>query len=206
MTEGNTEYSLEGAKYEISRKDTGEKAGEVVLDKEGKGKSGALVAGEYQIRETQTPKGYIMNRETGTVTVTAGKTIIYNCTDISQKGIIRLRKIDEEESGKSLKGAVYEVRKKNGGLMDTLTTDQQGKAQSKELPLGVYTVKEKTAPSGYLLDTKTYTVAFQGDTSSEEILYQDVKSRETSQKGKIRLTKQDSETGGKPSGEGTLKW
>lgn len=205
MTEGNTEYSLEGAKYEISRKDTGEKAGEVVLDKEGKGKSGALVAGEYQIRETQTPKGYIMNRETGTVTVTAGKTIIYNCTDISQKGIIRLRKIDEEESGKSLKGAVYEVRKKNGGLMDTLTTDQQGKAQSKELPLGVYTVKEKTAPSGYLLDTKTYTVAFQGDTSSEEILYQDVKSRETSQKGKIRLTKQDSETGGKPSGEGTLK-
>src|SRR5699024_3519888 len=116
------------------------------------------------------------------------------CEDDCQKGVIRLTKTDQEKSGQSLKGAVYEVRKKDGSLADTLTVDEQGKAQSKELPLGTYTVKEKTAPSGYLLDTKTYTVTFQGDTTSKGILYQDVESQENAQKGRIRLIKQDRET------------
>ncbi len=205
FTDGNEAYSLEGARYEIYSKDTGEKAGEIRLDKDGKGKSGELLEGDYEIRETQTPKGYLLNQKTGNVTVTAQKTSVYSCEDDCQKGLIRLTKTDQEKSGQSLKGAVYEVRKKDGSLADTLTVDEQGKAQSKELPLGTYTVKEKTAPSGYLLDAKTYSVTFQGDTSSKEILYQDVESQENAQKGRIRLIKQDRETGGKPSGEGTLK-
>ncbi len=205
FTDGNEAYSLEGARYEIYSKDTGEKAGEIRLDKDGKGKSGELLEGDYEIRETQTPKGYLLNQKTGNVTVTAQKTSVYSCEDDCQKGVIRLTKTDQEKSGQSLKGAVYEVRKKDGSLADTLTVDEQGKAQSKELPLGTYTVKEKTAPSGYLLDAKTYSVTFQGDTSSKEILYQDVESQENAQKGRIRLIKQDRETEGKPSGEGTLK-
>ena len=70
-----------------------------------------------------------------------------------------------------LKGAVYEIRAAEnivtpdgtqryaaGELVDTITTDNDGMAKSKELYLGKYEVKEITAPFGMLLSDDTHTV------------------------------------------------
>lgn len=43
-----------------------------------------------------------------------------------------------------------------GQLVDTITTDEQGKAASKLLPLGKYIVKEIKAPNGYVTDGNVY--------------------------------------------------
>lgn len=66
-------------------------------------------------------------------------------------------------------GAVYEivaaedivtpdgtVRAKAGDVVDTVTTDQDGNAVSKELYLGKYKVVEKTAPEGFVLNVSAF--------------------------------------------------
>ena len=65
-------------------------------------------------------------------------------------------------------GAVYEViaaedivtpdgtvRAAAGDVVDTITTDEEGKAETKELYLGKYQIVEKTAPDGLVLNTET---------------------------------------------------
>ena len=71
---------------------------------------------------------------------------------------------------KGLEGAVYEItaaediitpdgtlRYAAGAVIDTVTTDETGLAESKPLYLGKYEVKEITAPTGYVLNTEIHT-------------------------------------------------
>lgn len=105
--------------------------------------------------------------------------------DVAQKGVINITKTGEvfssveENNGVytpiysvgNLEGAVFEiyaaedittldgtVRYEQGSLVDTVTTDDDGVAKSKELYLGKYTVIEKTAPNGYVHNTAKYDV------------------------------------------------
>lgn len=105
--------------------------------------------------------------------------------DVAQKGVINITKTGEvfssveENNGVytpkysvgNLKGAVFEiyaaedittldgtVRYDQGSLVDTITTDDDGVAKSKELYLGKYTVIEKTAPNGYVHNGTKYDV------------------------------------------------
>ena len=103
--------------------------------------------------------------------------------DVAQKGVINITKTGEifssveENNGiytpkysvGNLKGAVFEiyaaedittldgtVRYDQGSLVDTITTNDDGLAKSKELYLGKYTVIEKTAPNGYVHNAAKY--------------------------------------------------
>ena len=103
--------------------------------------------------------------------------------DVAQKGVINITKTGEvfssvEENNSvytpkysigNLKGTVFEiyatedittldgtVRYEQGALVDTVTTDDDGVAKSKELYLGKYTVIEKTAPNGYVHNAAKY--------------------------------------------------
>ena len=103
--------------------------------------------------------------------------------DMAQKGIINITKTGEtfssveENNGiytpkysiSNLKGAIFEiyaaedittldgtVRYEQGTLVDTVTTDNDDVAKSKELYLGKYTVIEKTAPNGYVHNSTKY--------------------------------------------------
>ena len=52
---------------------------------------------------------------------------------------------------------VYKTNRASlGQLVDTITTDEEGKAVSKLLPLGRYIVRESKAPNGYVTDETTY--------------------------------------------------
>ena len=102
----------------------------------------------------------------------------------AQKGVIRISKSGEvfssvtEADGiyqpvfavKGLAGAVYEItaaediitpdgtlRYAAGEVVDTVTTDETGLAESKPLYLGKYEVREITAPTGYVLNTEAHT-------------------------------------------------
>ncbi len=105
--------------------------------------------------------------------------------DMAQKGVINITKTGEifssveENNGiytpkysiGNLKGAVFEiyaaedittldgtVRYEQDTLVDTVTTDDEGIAKSKELYLGKYTVIEKTAPKGFVHNGTKYDV------------------------------------------------
>lgn len=102
----------------------------------------------------------------------------------AQKGVIRISKSGEAFSSvteadgiyqpvfavKGLEGAVYEItaaediitpdgtlRYAAGAVVDTVTTDETGLAESKPLYLGKYEIREITAPTGYVLYTEVHT-------------------------------------------------
>jgi uncharacterized surface anchored protein len=50
----------------------------------------------------------------------------------------------------ALNDAVFEVLNSGGIVVDTITTNGGGHAQSKQLPLGNYQVREKIAPTGFI--------------------------------------------------------
>ena len=70
---------------------------------------------------------------------------------------------DEAESGNGVGVAVLDsvyktTRASMGALVDTITTNAEGKAVSKLLPLGKYIVRELDAGSGYVTDASAYEV------------------------------------------------
>ena len=102
-----------------------------------------LPLGTLTIQETKAPTGYLLNPEVFVRQITlngAGNGILtYNMPTVPetvQKGVIQLEKQSNEADigNATLKGAEYEVRNAQGTVVDTLVTDAQGKAQSKELP------------------------------------------------------------------------
>src|SRR5699024_3161493 len=104
-----------------------------------------------KIHEIETDKYYELDDEIKTITLEANTTkeIIYENEKI--RGDIEITKISEEDNEKTgekkgtpLKGAIFEVYYENDILVDTIVTDDNGKAKSKLLEYGKYYVKEKS--------------------------------------------------------------
>ena len=131
-----------------------------------------------------TPIPFVISQENAS-TDTGVTVVKVKAKDMAQKGVINITKTGEifssveENKGVytpkysvgNLKGAVFEiyaaedittldgtVRYEQGILVDTVTTDDDGVAKSKELYLGKYTVIEKTAPNGYVHNGTKYDV------------------------------------------------
>lgn len=129
-----------------------------------------------------TPIPFVISQENAS-TDTSVTVVKVKAKDMAQKGVINITKTGEifssveENNGVytpkysvgNLKGAVFEVyaaedittldgtvRYDQGSLVDTITTDDDGVAKSKELYLGKYTVIEKTAPNGYAHNATKY--------------------------------------------------
>ena len=73
---------------------------------------------------------------------------------INQYGKIELTKKDT--NNKIVKGSVFNVS--GNGYNQDFTTDDSGKILVEKLKKGTYTIKEKSAPYGYLLNTQTFNV------------------------------------------------
>ena len=73
---------------------------------------------------------------------------------IEAKGKLELKKLDS--NGTLVSGAVFTVSNDSGFSKDVTVTG--GKIEIGDLKPGVYTIREKTAPYGYLLDTNDYKV------------------------------------------------
>lgn len=173
-------------KVEFSKTDiTGEKelpgAKLSVIDSEGKiveswiseaGKSHVierLPVGKYTLREESAPYGYKVAVDvTFEITETSEiqKVIM---KDEQAVGRIIINKTDSV-TGSPIEGVVFEIRDKDGKVLDTLTTDKNGYAESKLLPICTYnkdgsykedihyTVIETKATNGYILDETSYDV------------------------------------------------
>lgn len=134
----------------------------------------------YVLDDTPVPFSITQENSSTDTGVTVVKV---KARDVAQKGVINITKTGEifssveENKGVytpkysvgNLKCAVFEiyaaedittldgtVRYEQGALVDTVTTDDDGVAKSKELYLGKYTVIEKTAPNGYVHNTAKY--------------------------------------------------
>ena len=164
-----------------------------------------LPFGTYTIKEISPSTGYYLDTNTYSITVNSSDT--YNLTVEEQviKGKIKVVKYDSETntcqaSGMaSLVGAKYEIRDHNGNVVDTITIGNDCSATSKELPYGNYSIKEKSASTGYYLDSNTYYANIKDNNTIS------VTSKEDVIKGRIQINKVDSETNScKAQGQATL--
>ena len=153
-----------------------------------------LPYGNYEIIEQCTAYGYVLDSAPIAFRVDGEKTVVtVEKFNMPQKGIVNISKSGEvffsavESDGvysllfadKNLAGATYEItaaediitpdgtlRYAKGMVVDTLTTDENGAAESKPLYLGKYTVRETKAPYGMVLNgtSKTVELTYAGET------------------------------------------
>ncbi len=65
---------------------------------------------------------------------------------------------DAQTDPKPLAGAVFGIYDEAGNLVDVVTTNEKGYAESTNVKAGTYTVKELVAPDGYTLNTTEYKI------------------------------------------------
>lgn len=187
-------YPLTGAVFTIYSGSTA--VDTVTIAEDGTGKSKELPLGTYIIRETTPPQGFVAAADQA-VTITE-ENAVNGLVDVSvtipnapQVGKVRVQKTaaDDPLGSFPLAGAVFEVRDSAGTLVDTITTDDMGMAESKELALGTYSVKEVAAPDGFVLDETAQKVTIAYGDPTAAIVYGDVTMANSPVKGRITIQK-----------------
>lgn len=150
-----------------------------------------LPAGEYYFRELRAPEGYLLCKEDIKFTISESyewdSPLAITFPDAPAMGKIKLIKTDAD-TDEVLEGAGFEitaaediitpdgtVRARDGELVDTIVTGEDGKAYSKELFLGKYTVKEIKQPAGYVLAEEEWNVELCYKDQETELVTEDVK-------------------------------
>lgn len=166
----------------------------------------------YFVKELKAPVGYLLNDTEQTVVYEYGSqfdpAVVINLTAENEimKAPITVYKQDVE-TDEYLAGATFEIKNANGVVVDTITTDSEGKAISKDLRPGIYTVTEIGAPEHYQLsNVKDWESNTEGtNTKSVEITINEDSAnpgtymavgdstnfKNLHDKGKIKLTKVD---------------
>ena len=138
-----------------------------------------LPAGKYILREETAPFGYVIAQDIEFEVKETAKIQKVAMKDEAAAGKIIISK--KSEDGKALAGAKFEIRDKDGKVIETLITDKDGCAESGELPIATfkngkygkavtYTVVEVEAPEGYLLDSTPKKVKFEYKDGKTKVL------------------------------------
>lgn len=161
----NNEVLLEGVKFQIKDK-TGKVVDEVVTDKKGEATTKRLpvVDEKYTVVEIETQKEYVLTEETQTIELKENEIKSITFENEKIKGKIQINKtsandnkLTGDKAGTKLEGAKFEIYDAKGNLADTLITDKDGKAISKLLVIGEYTIKETESGSKfYLVNTEEF--------------------------------------------------
>jgi len=172
------EYELKGATLSIIDKD-----GNVVETWKSDGKTHhieRIPVGEYILREEAAPYGYKIANEVKFTVENTKEIQKVSMKDEPVNGKIIIEKTDEDTK-KGIAGVEFEIRDKDGKVIETLVTDKNGHAESKELPIAVfkdgnfaedikYYVVETKAAEGYILDGTPHEVVLQYDDDAPEVV------------------------------------
>ncbi|GMX61735.1 hypothetical protein Elgi_15390 [Paenibacillus elgii] len=165
---------LGGATFELYRKSGSDKVlvGTLTTDASGTALFKKLLAGEYFVKETAAPDGYVLDSKEYPVSINSAdgfQLTVANAKPATPKppvikGSLTVKKVDSAKTDLLLSGATFELYEKKGAsltLIGTKTTDASGTVSFDKLPVGDYVVKETAAPDGYVLDSKERPVSIQ---------------------------------------------
>ena len=142
---------------------------ELTTNENGIALSQDIFYGDYYIKELGAPHGYWINETPVAFSIDdSGEPLI--TIEISDELIqkrIRIIKTDSRDDECRLSGAVFEVYK-GSELVDTISTNENGYAETKLLTVGEYTLIEVKAPIGFILED---VVLHQAISNDETMVY-----------------------------------
>ncbi|KHL94418.1 hypothetical protein QW71_18235 [Paenibacillus sp. IHB B 3415] len=113
-----------------------------------------LKLGTYTIEETKAPTGYDLDPTERTITINSKvQQVLAPITNHETLGSIKLVKIAEGNAARKLAGAEFKLYDSSKSVVATGITNVNGEIEFKDLKLGVYTLQETVAPTGYYLDS-----------------------------------------------------
>lgn len=167
----------------------------------GKIKVDNLTTGIYYLQEKSAPQGFLVDDTIYTITLNAGDSASQTVSNKEPTGKITV--VKESENKDRIIGAKFnvvadgkiisaagKVLYNSGDVVDTLTTDKQGTAVTKNLPLGNYIVYETQAPTGYLLNPERYQVSLRYANQTTPIITSSTTVENKEPLGSIELQKE----------------
>lgn len=109
-----------------------------------------LEPGVYSVKETATDSSHILDLREYHMELFAGRTSTLTIENQKRPNLTVYK--HDADTGEPIANTVFEVRAADGHSVDQIKTDDEGKAELKNLLPGVYEISEKSVPSPYLLD------------------------------------------------------
>lgn len=184
----DTGEHLSGVIFELKREGTNEVktattdgSGEIVFDN--------LFPGIYKIIEKKTGNEYQLNENPISVDVRFNQQTDIVVGNKKQKGSVKVIKQDKEDSEIKLSGVKFELYDENLNVLETLETNENGEAFSREYPsVGKkYYLREIETKEEYQLNEELIPIKLEKNIQKEIIVENQMK------KGWIRIIKQDLE-------------
>ena len=154
----DSRVAIEGVKFNILASDKKTVIETLTTDKSGYATTKKLDKGTYYYQEIEVPDGYVKDDEIFEFQINKQNEVVKR--EVINKritGILNVIKVDDNNT--PIKGVKFEIYDANKNKVDTITTDEDGKAASKDLQIGTYTYKEVSVPKGYVIDENEYEFA-----------------------------------------------
>ena len=195
----NATIPLEGVKFTLTKKDDAAFGQTKETDKDGIAAFTGLQPGTYELKETQTIEGYILDESVYTIKINAdgsndglkdasGKAVEGNIiTNDVPRTNLQLVKVNLSNKNVKLPGSTYGLFRKSLGIgTDTgkgtnedgqlvkiaeSVTDKDGILSFKGVLTGVdYTVQELAAPNGFYVSEQPITISFKTDEKGNVVI------------------------------------
>ncbi|MEG0511015.1 MAG: SpaA isopeptide-forming pilin-related protein, partial [Clostridia bacterium] len=174
---------IQGVVFEL-KDASGNVIGENTSDKNGVVRFSDVKPGTYTLVEKSAPSGYIKGDKPISVTVKTGETFNVKCENTKVMGSLKIVKTDDAKN--VLPGVTFEILSADRVVVDKITTDANGIAASKSIPMGKYTYREVAVPNGIVLDEKEYPFEIQ---NTNEVITKNIVNKKI--KGSIEIIKVD---------------
>ena len=135
----------------------GRSNGEFITDENGRVVIHDLIPGTtVTAREVKTVDGFVLDGAPKSILIKAGEVQTLRFYNVRAGGLTVIKK--DEKTGERIPGVQFEIRKMDGEIIGTYTTDENGVIYLPEAENGWYTVTELKAAESYRLDDTPHRV------------------------------------------------
>ena len=195
----DTKEPIPNAKIQVVDKD-GNIITETTTDSNGKVSKDSLPIGDYTIKVLEVPDGYNKpNDQTVTIKKNVKTTIIFEL----QKGVGTLEAVVRDKDTKVLiPNATVQIVDKDGIILETTNTNDNGKVRKEKLPVGDYTIKVIKVPDGYNIpenqvgtvkknETTSLIFEIEKNTGALDVVVRDKDTKEPIPNAKVEVVDKD---------------
>ena len=181
----NHKIALGNVEFDLFSEEFNKVIGTYTTDVNGEIHIKNLRTGNYKVIEKNTGKWYNLADDTN-IRIEWNNETKTTIENELKKGQVRVIKVDSDNKEVKLKDVEFQVLDQDGNILETLKTDKNGEALTKEYVIRDYeklTIKETKTQTGYALseDTKTITLS---ESQITNVVFENEKI-----KGRIEITK-----------------